>query len=123
MRGEDQAWLELGLELLPAVDRYVIVCRPWEEQPFVDIAATLGTSEDATRMRFRRALARLGRVLASLRSGQRGDLVVITQLIVPRKLTDQQRTLLSDYAETEDLEVATAKPSLWDKIRDAVTGG
>ncbi len=70
MRSEDQAWLELGLELLPATDRYVIVCRQWEEQSFAEIAATLGASEDATRMRFRRALSRLGRVLADLRSGQ-----------------------------------------------------
>ena len=64
------------------------------------------------------------RGLPNLRSGERGDLVVILQLQVPRRLTDEQRDLLQAYAETEDIDLATEeKGSLWEKIRDAMRGG
>ena len=59
--------------------------------------------------------------LPSLRSGKRGDLVVVAQLVVPRKLTDAQRVLLSEYAKMEDLEVGSTNPSLWGKIKDAMS--
>jgi molecular chaperone DnaJ len=61
--------------------------------------------------------------LPNLRSRQRGDLVVIVQLVVPKKLSEAQRALLSEYAETEDLDFSEEAPSLWEKIKDAVTGG
>ncbi len=61
--------------------------------------------------------------LPNLRSGKRGDLAAIVQLIVPRKLNDKQRNLLKEYAELEDVDVAPQRPSLWNKIKDAVTGG
>ncbi len=58
--------------------------------------------------------------LPNLRSGKRGDLVVVTQLVVPRKLTDGQKALLSEYAKMESLEVGSSNPSLWGKIKDAI---
>jgi molecular chaperone DnaJ len=62
--------------------------------------------------------------LPSLRSGKRGDLVVIVQLMVPRKLSDEQKKLLTEYAETEDLDIEEGeKGSFWGKIKDAMTGG
>ena len=60
--------------------------------------------------------------LPGLRSGRRGDLVAIAQLIVPRKLTDAQKKLLGDYALTESIDVSASNPSLWSKIKDAVGG-
>lgn len=60
--------------------------------------------------------------LPGLRSGKRGDLVAIAQLVVPRKLTDAQKKLLGDYARTEKLDLTASNPSLWDKIKDAVSG-
>ncbi|MHC4415622.1 MAG: molecular chaperone DnaJ [Planctomycetota bacterium] len=63
-----------------------------------------------------------GHGLPGLRSGRRGDLVVIVQLVVPRKLTEMQKSLLEDYANSEKLEVGAANPSLWAKIKDAVSG-
>lgn len=64
-----------------------------------------------------------GKGLPNLRSGKRGDLVVIAQLVVPQKLNDQQRELLRDYAQTEKVEVSTGKPSsFWEKLKGAVTG-
>jgi molecular chaperone DnaJ len=61
--------------------------------------------------------------MPNLRSGKRGDIVVIAQLVVPRKLSDDQEQLLAEYARTENLEVITERPSLWDKIKDAVSPG
>jgi molecular chaperone DnaJ len=63
--------------------------------------------------------------LPSLRTGKRGDLVVIVRLVVPVKLSDEQRTLLKEYAETEHTPVHdddTSGGSFWDKLKDAVTG-
>ncbi len=63
-----------------------------------------------------------GQGLPNVRSGRRGDLVVIVQLFVPRKLTEAQKTLLRDYARTEKLDVGAAGPTFWEKIKDAVSG-
>lgn len=63
-----------------------------------------------------------GAGLPNLRSGKRGDLVVIVQLVVPRKLTEQQKKLLAEYAKTESLEVGTSQESTWERIKRAVKG-
>lgn len=63
-----------------------------------------------------------GRGLPGLRSSNRGDLVAVLQIIVPRELDDSQRELLSQYAETEDIEVHATNPSFWNRIKDAVAG-
>ena len=54
-----------------------------------------------------------------LRGGDRGELVTVLQLVVPRKLNEDQRNLLSKYAETEELEINDAEPSLWTRIKDS----
>ncbi|MBT8487152.1 MAG: molecular chaperone DnaJ [Phycisphaerales bacterium] len=65
-----------------------------------------------------------GQGLPNVRSQRRGDLVVITRLVVPRKLSDGQRKLLEEYAETEDVPIpADGKTSFWEKIKDVMTGG
>ena len=48
----------------------------------------------------------------------RGDLVVILQLVVPKKLDETQRELLTKFAETEDLDVEHKSPGLWSRIKD-----
>jgi RNA polymerase sigma-70 factor (ECF subfamily) len=68
-KSEQQAWVALALELLDPDDRKVILLRQWEELSFAEIAGRLGIQEDAARMRFQRALPRLGRKLEALRSG------------------------------------------------------
>jgi molecular chaperone DnaJ len=57
-----------------------------------------------------------------LRTGRSGDLVVIVRLVVPTKLSDEQRALLEEYAKTEDIPVHGAESSFWDKLKGAVTG-
>ena len=60
--------------------------------------------------------------LPNLRTGERGDLVVVVQLVVPRKLDDEQKKMLEAFAETEQVEVNADDRSWWTKIYDAVTG-
>jgi len=69
------------------------------------------------------ALFRLGGYgLPALRTSRRGDLVAVLQVVVPQKLDESQRELLTRYAETEDIEVNATNPSFWNRIKDAVTG-
>jgi molecular chaperone DnaJ len=64
-----------------------------------------------------------GAGLPDLRTGRRGDLVIVVRLAVPQKLTDDQRDLLEEYSKTEHIPVPEAEPSFWEKIKGAVTGG
>ncbi|MAC20787.1 MAG: molecular chaperone DnaJ [Phycisphaerae bacterium] len=48
----------------------------------------------------------------------RGDLVAILQLVVPRKLDETQRELLTRFAETEELEVDHSSPGFWSRLKD-----
>ena len=64
-----------------------------------------------------------GAGLPNLRSRNRGDLVVIVQLVVPTKLDDGQRKLLEEYAELEEIPVSEPGQSFWGKLRDKVIGG
>jgi molecular chaperone DnaJ len=60
--------------------------------------------------------------LPSVRSGKRGDLIAIIQLVVPHKLSEAQKKLLREYARTEKLDLRAANPSLWEKIKEKMGG-
>ena len=68
-RDERRAWVRLALELLEPEDRKLILARDYEERSFGEIGAELGLQPDAARMRWNRAVARLGQVLLRLRAG------------------------------------------------------
>ena len=55
--------------------------------------------------------------LPNLRSGHRGELVVVQMIEVPKKLTSKQEELLRAYAESEDHEVMPHSKGFWDKIK------
>ena len=59
-----------------------------------------------------------GKGLPNLRSGRRGDLVVVVMIEVPTKLTSSQEELLRQFAETEDREVMPHSKSFWEKIKE-----
>jgi molecular chaperone DnaJ len=63
-----------------------------------------------------------GEGLPNLRTRKRGDLKVLMQLVVPKKLSEAQRRLLADYAKTENLDVQKQSPSLWKKMKDSLSG-
>jgi molecular chaperone DnaJ len=54
--------------------------------------------------------------MTELQSKDRGDLHVVLQLVVPKKLTDEQRKLLAEYAQTEKVDVRAGESSFWKKI-------
>ncbi|MFG0331244.1 MAG: molecular chaperone DnaJ [Phycisphaerales bacterium] len=58
-----------------------------------------------------------GRGLPNLRSGRRGDLVVRVSIEIPKKLTDEQESLLRQFADTEDNLVLPESHGFWKKIR------
>ena len=62
------------------------------------------------------------RGMPQLRTSRPGDLVAVLHLVVPRHLTDSQRDLLKQYAETEDVAVDADAPGFWTRIKDAVRG-
>ena len=62
-----------------------------------------------------------GEGLPNLRSGRRGDLVIVTKIETPKKLTKKQEQLLRDFAETEDHKVNPESHGFWNKIKDALT--
>ncbi len=58
-----------------------------------------------------------GKGLPSLRSGERGDMAVLVTIEIPKRLTDRQKELLREFAETEDHDVMPESQGFWDKIK------
>jgi molecular chaperone DnaJ len=59
-----------------------------------------------------------GKGLPNLRSGRRGDLVVVTKIEIPKKLSTKQEKLLREFAETEDKDVLPESQGFLKKVRD-----
>ncbi len=59
-----------------------------------------------------------GQGLPNLRSGARGDLVVVTKIEIPKKLSSRQQELLREFAETEDHDVLPESQGFLKKIKD-----
>ena len=60
--------------------------------------------------------------LPDLRSNQRGDLVVVATIQIPKKLTNEQEKMLRDYAATENLSVAPPKKGFFDSVKESLRG-
>jgi molecular chaperone DnaJ len=63
-----------------------------------------------------------GSGLPNLRSGRRGDLIVVAKIETPRKLTKEQEKLLRDFAKTEDEKVLPESAGFWNKMKDLLGG-
>ncbi len=63
-----------------------------------------------------------GQGLPGLRSGRRGDLVVIVRIEIPTKLSAKQEELLRQFAETEDHTVLPESHGFLKKIKDLLGG-
>lgn len=68
-REEGRAWVRLALELLEPEDRKIILGRDYEQRSFVEIGEELGITAAAVRMRWTRAIGRLGQTMLKLRAG------------------------------------------------------
>lgn len=58
-----------------------------------------------------------GKGMPNLRHSGRGDLVAVMLVEIPKKLTDLQKNLLRQFAETEDHNVMPHSKGFWDKIK------
>ena len=63
-----------------------------------------------------------GKGVPHLRGNGRGDQIVVVRVVVPTKLTERQRKLLEELAETLGTEVGGGKRGVFDWINDALGG-
>ena len=63
-----------------------------------------------------------GKGLPDLRSYKNGDELVQIVIEIPKKLTEKQKTLLREFAETEDDKVMPQRKGFLDKIKSAFKG-
>jgi molecular chaperone DnaJ len=63
-----------------------------------------------------------GKGVPFLRGNGRGDQIVVVRVIVPSKLTERQRKLFEELAETFGSDVGDGKKSVLDWMRDALGG-
>lgn len=66
-RDESAAQIRLAVELLDPQDRDVLQLREFDGLSFAEVGERMGSSEDAARMRFQRALPKLAAKVAQLR--------------------------------------------------------
>jgi len=59
-----------------------------------------------------------GKGMPNLRSGRRGDLIVVLLVEIPSKLTKRQEELLREFAATEDRDVLPHSKSFWGKVKE-----
>ena len=71
-RDEEADWLHLAIQLLPAIDRQVVQLRTWEGLTFGEVGEVIDAKENTVRMRFQRALAKVGQNFVQLRAGRLG---------------------------------------------------
>lgn len=67
---EREAWIRLGLELLPPDERRIIILRDWEDRSFADIAQLLDLSKSAARRRYLDSIEDLIGKVHALQSGR-----------------------------------------------------
>jgi molecular chaperone DnaJ len=63
-----------------------------------------------------------GKGLPDLRSHKNGDELVQIVIEIPKRLTEKQKTLLREFAETEDDKVMPQRKSFLDKVKDVFKG-
>jgi molecular chaperone DnaJ len=61
-----------------------------------------------------------GQGMPALRRGRRGDLRVLVNVLIPRRLTDQQRDLLAQFSDTITEENLRSEDSMFAKLRRAL---
>ena len=89
------------------------------EVPTLDGSRTINVKKGT---QFGELLRIEGEGLPNLRSGRRGDLVVVVKIETPKKLTSKQEELLREFAETEDKDVQPESHGFWKKITDLLGG-
>ncbi len=74
-KAEQLAWVRLAVELMPELDRDVLTLREVDGLGFKEIGVRVDASEDAVRMRYKRALPRLAQRVRALKQGSISELL------------------------------------------------
>lgn len=69
-KNERRAWVRFSLALLAPEEQELIFRHKFDGEPFVDMSNDLGLTADAVRMRYNRALSRLGGIMSRLKQGE-----------------------------------------------------
>lgn len=72
---EERAWVRLALEFLAEPERRLVLARVLDETPWEALAAELGTTPDAARMRFHRLMPEVANLVRRLREGRVDELL------------------------------------------------
>jgi len=56
--------------------------------------------------------------MPDIRTGARGDQVIVIHVEIPRKLSQRQRELLQEFAKTEDLKLTPQKKRFLEKVKE-----
>ena len=56
--------------------------------------------------------------LPNLRGGNKGDLVIVVQIEIPKRLSGNQKEILRQFADTEDQKVMPESHGFWSKIKE-----
>jgi molecular chaperone DnaJ len=59
-----------------------------------------------------------GKGLPDIRTSRRGDQIVQILIEIPRRLSDRQKELLREFAETEDASVMPQRKGFMDKLKE-----
>jgi molecular chaperone DnaJ len=62
-----------------------------------------------------------GQGMPSVRTGERGDMLVVAKIEIPKKLSGAQEKLLRDFAASENESVMPESQGFWKKIKDALS--
>ncbi|HEY2536789.1 MAG TPA: molecular chaperone DnaJ [Solirubrobacteraceae bacterium] len=118
---EDERFVREGQDLITALD----VPAPFAalggslQTPTLDGAAavevTAGTQPGEV-------ITLKGQGMPSLRGGRRGDLKVVVNVVVPRRLSEEQRELIGRLQETLTEENLRSEESMFAKLRRALRG-
>ncbi|MGI8927497.1 MAG: molecular chaperone DnaJ [Tepidiformaceae bacterium] len=113
-RVEDHILLELPVNIAQATLGSEVVIPTLEGDMEFEIPAGTQSGED---------FVLRGKGVPHLRQGGRGDLVIRVKVVTPEELTDGQRALLEELAETMGTPVLPKKGrSLFERLKDAVAG-
>lgn len=104
------------------------------EMPISFTQAALGAEVEVTTIDSRRkitipratqhgAIFRVsGAGLPDLRSGARGELLIVATIEIPKKITAHQEKLLREFATTENHDVLPHSQGFWKQMKDALRG-
>jgi molecular chaperone DnaJ len=116
---EDERFVREGVHLISALDVPVSLAALGGT---LDVATLEGSEpvELSPGTQPGEVLTLRGQGMPALRRGRRGDLRVVVNVVVPRRLNDEQRELIEQLGHTLTAENLRSEDSLLDKLRRAL---